>query len=110
MIQIKVAVLCGSKHGSTNRKRKSQARTINAQWLTSAEELWECDIQSTAREVKAKKKAEVVAQKVSKQVDRIILQAAQGSNVHFSGALSTKGKEDLVDVANQLKIETTSGK
>ncbi|KIK77641.1 hypothetical protein PAXRUDRAFT_166202, partial [Paxillus rubicundulus Ve08.2h10] len=36
--------------------------------------------------------------------------AAQGSNVHFSGALSTKGKEDLINVANQLKIETTGTK
>ncbi|KAF8835032.1 hypothetical protein BDN67DRAFT_984895 [Paxillus ammoniavirescens] len=53
----------------------------------------ECDVQDTAREAKAKKKAEVVAQ--------------NGSDVHFNGALSTKGKEDLIDVANQLKIKTT---
>ncbi|KIK77372.1 hypothetical protein PAXRUDRAFT_122209, partial [Paxillus rubicundulus Ve08.2h10] len=66
--------------------------------------------QDAAREVKAKKKAEVVARKVSKQADRITWQAAQGSDVHFSGALSTKGKEDLIDVANQLKIETTGTK
>ncbi|KIK81502.1 hypothetical protein PAXRUDRAFT_78060, partial [Paxillus rubicundulus Ve08.2h10] len=34
----------------------------------------------------------------------------QGSNVHFSGVLSTKGKEDFIDVANQLKIKTTGTK
>ncbi|KIK80402.1 hypothetical protein PAXRUDRAFT_158814 [Paxillus rubicundulus Ve08.2h10] len=83
---------------------------INAQWLTSAEGLWECDVQDAAREVKVKKKAEVVAQKVSNQAVRIIWQAAQGSDVHFSGALSTKGKEDLINIENQLKIETMGTK
>ncbi|KIK91027.1 hypothetical protein PAXRUDRAFT_150475, partial [Paxillus rubicundulus Ve08.2h10] len=85
-------------------------QTINAQWLTSAEGLQECDAQDAAREAKAKKKTKVAAWKVSKQANRITRQAAQGSDVCFSGALSTKSKEDLIDVANQLKIKTAETK
>ncbi|KIK80904.1 hypothetical protein PAXRUDRAFT_157381, partial [Paxillus rubicundulus Ve08.2h10] len=79
-------------------------------WLTSAEGLQECDAQDMAREAKAKKETEAAAWNISKQANRITWQAAQGSNVHFSGTLSTKSKEDLIDIANQLKIETVGTK
>ncbi|KIK73440.1 hypothetical protein PAXRUDRAFT_20850 [Paxillus rubicundulus Ve08.2h10] len=84
---------------------KSQAWTINARWLTSVEGLWECDAQDAAREAKEKKKTKAAARKVSKQANRITRQAAQGSNVHFSGALSTKSnlKEDLIDIAKSAQ-------
>ncbi|KAG2142234.1 uncharacterized protein EDB93DRAFT_1105489 [Suillus bovinus] len=35
---------------------------------------------------------------------------AAGSDIHFTGALSAKSKEDLIDIANQLTIETTGTK
>ncbi|KAI6126374.1 hypothetical protein EDD16DRAFT_1516821 [Pisolithus croceorrhizus] len=48
--------------GTLNKKKKkSRARTINAQWLTSAEGLQECEAQDAAREEKAWKKADAVA-------------------------------------------------
>ncbi|KIK78560.1 hypothetical protein PAXRUDRAFT_16803 [Paxillus rubicundulus Ve08.2h10] len=72
--------------------------------------LQECDAQDAAREANAKKKTKVAAQKVSKKANSITWRAVQGSDVHFSGVLSTKSKEDLIDIANQLKIETVGTK
>ncbi|KAG1855367.1 hypothetical protein DFJ58DRAFT_841157 [Suillus subalutaceus] len=81
-------------------QKKTQARNINARWLTSAEGLQQCEEQDVAREAKAQKKAEAAAQKASRQ-----------ANIRFiTGALSTKSKENLINIVNQLKIETTGTK
>lgn len=63
-----------------------------------------------AQEKKAQKKAEAAAWKASRQASRLAQQAVQGSDICFTSALSTKSKEDLIDIANQLKIETTGTK
>ncbi|KAG2049014.1 hypothetical protein BDR06DRAFT_1012531 [Suillus hirtellus] len=69
-----------------------------------------CEEQDMAWENKAQKKAEAAARKALRQASRLARQAMQGSDIHFTGALSTKSKEDLIDIANQLKIETTGTK
>ncbi|KAG2154231.1 uncharacterized protein EDB93DRAFT_1336126 [Suillus bovinus] len=92
------------------RQKKTRARNINARWLTSAEGLRQCEEQDVAREAKAQKKAEAAARKASRQASRLARQAMQGSDICFTGALSAKSKEDLIDIVNQLTIETTGTK
>ncbi|KAI6116656.1 hypothetical protein EDD16DRAFT_1708315 [Pisolithus croceorrhizus] len=71
--------------------KRSQARTINACWLTSVEGLQEWEAQDKVREEKKQKKAE-------------------GEGIWFSGAISTKSKDDLLDIAHHLMIESTGVK
>jgi hypothetical protein len=40
----------------------------------------------------------------------IWIQATQRLDIYFAGALSTESKEDLIDITNQLNIETTGTK
>ncbi|KIK16660.1 hypothetical protein PISMIDRAFT_78276, partial [Pisolithus microcarpus 441] len=63
--------------------------------------------QDAAREERARKKADAVARKAAKQADRLARWAGRGADIRFSGSLSTKSKEDLIDIANLLQIEST---
>ncbi|KAG1723713.1 uncharacterized protein EDB91DRAFT_1255529 [Suillus paluster] len=94
-----------------NKWQKRHGHEISMHWwLTSVEGLRQCEEQDMAREAKAEKKVQVVAQKALKQASRLAQQATQGSNICFTGALSIKSKEDLIDIANQLTIKTTGTK
>ena len=52
----------------------------------------------------------MAARKAAKQADRAARQAVRGEDVRFSGALSNKSKDDLIDIAHHLTIETTGTK
>ncbi|KIO01313.1 hypothetical protein M404DRAFT_77289, partial [Pisolithus tinctorius Marx 270] len=92
------------------KRKKSQARNIDAHWLTSAEDVQEWEAQDEVREERKQRKAELAAWKAAKQADRGAQQALQGNNIQFSSALSQKSKDVLIDIAHCLTIETMGTK
>ncbi|KAF8431186.1 hypothetical protein L210DRAFT_3334054, partial [Boletus edulis BED1] len=62
------------------------------------------------REAKAQKKMAAVAQRAAKDAERSARRAAQGADVRFTGSLSTKNKDDLIDIATALVISTDGTK
>lgn len=52
----------------------------------------------------------MAARKAAKQANRAARQAVRGEDVQFSGALSNKSKDNLIDIAHHLTIKTTGTK
>lgn len=54
--------------------------------------------------------AEAAVCKLAKETVQLTQQAVQASNVHFTDALTSKGKEDFLDITTQLKINASGMK
>jgi hypothetical protein len=66
--------------------------------------------QQALREKQENKKREAHEQRVAKEAERERLRLESDRNEPFTGALTTKSKPDLQDIAHALGLLTTGGK
>jgi SAP domain-containing new25 len=83
---------------------------MNARCLTSKEGLRLAQEQQALKEAPKHKKCEAQKQQATKEAECEQLQLERDQNEPFTGALTTKPKPDLQDVAQALGLPTTGGK
>lgn len=93
-----------------SRTRKRQKLNVDARCLTSEEGLRLAREQQAVKEAQERKKREAQEQRAAKEAERERLRLERDQNEPFTGALTTKPKPDLQDIAQALGLPTTGGK
>jgi len=97
------------KHRFNKRQGKSteSSRRIHthSRVVTNEEGLLEAEEDRQKQSEKKQKEAEKRARKAAKEKDDLIRRATQGKTRVFSGALASKNKTDLGDLADALKLD-----
>lgn len=99
---------CGNVKDS--RARKRQKLNIEARCLMSEEGLRLAQEYEAAKEAQEQKKREAWEQQAAKEAEREQLQLERDLNEPFTGALTTKTKPDLQDIAQALGLLYSGGK
>lgn len=92
------------------RTRKRQKLNVEARCLTSEEGLRLAREQQALKDAQERKKRETQEQRAAKEAERGRLRLERDWNEPFTGALTTKPKPDLQDIAHTLGLLTTGGK
>ena len=92
------------------RARKRQKLNVDARCLTSEEGLRLAQEQQALKEAQEQKKREAQEQRAAKEADCERLRLERNPDEPFTGALTTKAKPDLQDVAQALGLLITGSK
>jgi hypothetical protein len=92
------------------RARKRQKLYVDARCLTSEEGLRLAQEQQALKEAQDRKKREAQEQRAAKEAERDRLRLERSPDEPFTGALTTKAKPDLQDVAQALGLLITGSK
>lgn len=93
-----------------SRSRKRQKLNVEARCLTSEEGLKLAREHQAVRDAQEQKKHEAQEQRAAKEAERERLRLERDLNEPFTGALTTKTKPDLQDIAQALGLLTSGGK
>lgn len=93
-----------------NAPKKRRRLNVKARCLTSTEGRKLCEIQETARTAKELKKQEAAQRRQSRETEQQQRRQARDPTQPFFGALSSKNKPDLKQVADALQISADGTK
>ena len=93
-----------------NRPQKRRKLNVDARWLNSDEGLKRAEEQETLRIAEEQKKREAREQRVAKEAEREEQRRQRDPNAPFTGALTSKTKADLQDIAQVLGLATDGQK
>lgn len=111
LVQDDIQGLKRKLNANDNRSSKRSKLNVNPRASTSAGGLPAVSEKGAAREAEQQKKQMTRTQRKTEEVERLDAQATRNPNQTFSGALGSKLRPELVDVARALKIrEVTHSK
>lgn len=93
-----------------NRPRKRRKLNIDVRWLNSDEGLRLAEEQEAFRVAEEQKKHKAREQRVAKEAEREEQRRQMDPNAPFTGALTSKTKADLQDIAQALELTTDGQK
>ena len=93
-----------------NRSQKRRKLNVDARWLNSDEGLRLAEEQEALRMAEEQKKREAREQRVAKEAEREEQRRQRDPNAPFTGALTSKTKADLQDIAQVLGLTTDGQK
>ena len=93
-----------------NRPQKRRKLNVNARWLNSDEGLRLAEEQEALRVAGDQKKREAREQRTAKEVEREEQRLQRDPTAPFAGALTSKTKADLQDIAQVLGLTTDGQK
>ena len=93
-----------------SRTQKRQKLNVEARCLTSEEGLRLAQEHEAVKEAQEQKKCEAQEQRAAKEAERERLRLERDLNELFTGALTTKTKPDLQDIAQALGLLHSGGK
>ena len=93
-----------------NRPKKRRKLNVDARWLNSDEGLRLAEEQEALRMAEEQKKCKAREQRVAKEVEREEQRWLRDPNAPFTGALTSKTKADLQDIAQVLGLTTDGQK
>lgn len=86
------------------KKKKKKLLNVNARCLNSDEGMIACDRRDEEERRKAEEKGKAAARKLAKEQERERVRAERGPVTAFVGALSSKNKPDLQEIAEALAL------
>jgi hypothetical protein len=93
-----------------NRHQKRRKLNVDARWLNSDEGLRLAEEQEALRAAEEQKKHEAREQRVAKEAEREEQRRHRDPNAPFTGALTSKTRADLQDIAQVLGLATDGQK
>lgn len=97
-------------NAKTNKSSKRRKLNVDARWLNSDEGLRIAQEQEATRAAEEERRREAREQRTAKQAERDEQRRQRDPNAPFTGALATKTKADLQDIAQVLGLAIDSSR